>query len=515
MKRHAIAAIALTPLLAASPLHRAAKMDVDDQDIIDALEGDCLDDPAVPGYELDVDCSAGIVTLTGTVDNLLARERAELLAEALKGVRAVINRIDVEPETTRTDPEIAADIEAAWLSDPATDSYEVRVEVADGHAHLSGEVDSWQERDLCTTVAKGVRGVREVTSDIEVAYAAERSDFEIEEEVAAAMRWNVLIDDGLVTVDVRGGQVYLTGTVGSAAEKRLSRRSAWVAGVKAVNTDDLHVARWARDPDLRGDKYGYEAPVEVEAALAAALWLDPRVDRTEVDLSYGAGIVTLRGVVGDLRAKRAAEHDARNTVGVLGVRNHLKVRPEEERADGLIEQDVRAALLRSPHVQRHEVDVDAVDGVVYLDGKVDSFFEKRQADDLAARVVGVTQVKNRIAVEDRIDSHDPHIDPWSVHDYSWYEVVPRHTFVDDWEIRRDIEQELFWSPFVDQGDVTVLVEDGVATLIGTVDSWSEKSSALENAYQGGATFVRNRLTVAGEEGDGGAAPERQQSDGSP
>lgn len=498
MKRHAIAAIALTQMLVALPVARGANMDVDDQDIIDALESELLEDPAVPSYEIDVDCAAGVVTLTGTVDDLLARERAALVGQALKGVRSVINRIEVEPDTVRTDAEIAADIEAAWLSDAATDSYEVRVEVVDGHAVLKGEVDSWQERDLCASVAKGVRGVRALTSEIDVAYAGDRSDFEIEKDVAAAMRWSVLIDDALIDVTVRDSAVHLSGTVGSAAEKRLARQKAWVAGVSNVDANDLMVARWARDDDLRGDKYVYESPAEVEAAVATALHLDPRVDRSNVDLSCDAATVTLRGVVGDLRAKRAAEENARHTVGVLAVRNHLKVRPDEERADALLEQDVRAALLRSPHVQLYEVDVDAVDGVVHLDGQVDSYFEKRRADDLAARTSGVTEVRNRILVEDRLYAHDPYTDPWSVYDYSWYEALPRHTYADDWEIRRDIRSELFWSPFVDQDEVTVLMEDGIATLIGTVDSWSEKSAAQENAYEGGASFVRNRLVVRGE-----------------
>jgi osmotically-inducible protein OsmY len=35
----------------------------------------------------------GIVTLSGWVDNLLAKERAGQIAESVKGVRAVVNRI--------------------------------------------------------------------------------------------------------------------------------------------------------------------------------------------------------------------------------------------------------------------------------------------------------------------------------------------------------------------------------------------------------------------------------------
>jgi osmotically-inducible protein OsmY len=50
-----------------------------------------------------------------------------------------------------------------------------------------------------------------------------------------------------------------------------------------------------------------------------------------------------------------------------------------------------------------------------------------------------------------------------------------------------IEDQLWWSPFVDANEVTVEVEDGVATLSGTADSWSERGAARDNAYDGGAT----------------------------
>lgn len=40
------------------------------------------------------------------------------------------------------------------------------------------------------------------------------------------------------------------------------------------------------------------------------------------------------------------------------------------------------------------------------------------------------------------------------------------------------------------------VKDGVATLEGTVDSWSEREAATENAYEGGARTVKNFLMVA-------------------
>lgn len=44
----------------------------------------------------------------------------------------------------------------------------------------------------------------------------------------------------------------------------------------------------------------------------------------------------------------------------------------------------------------------------------------------------------------------------------------------DLAIMESIEDEFFWSPFVDHEDVNVSVSDGVATLTGTVEIWAER-----------------------------------------
>ena len=43
--------------------------------------------------------------------------------------------------------------------------------------------------------------------------------------------------------------------------------------------------------------------------------------------------------------------------------------------------------------------------------------------------------------------------------------------------------------------MTVSVQDGVATLTGIVDSWSELRAATENAFEGGAVRVENKMLV--------------------
>jgi osmotically-inducible protein OsmY len=97
---------------------------------------------------------------------------------------------------------------------------------------------------------------------------------------------------------------------------------------------------------------------------------------------------------------------------------------------------------------------------------------KDQAEDAAAGVQGVVEVQNNLTVD--------------------YEITTKT----DAEIKEDVEDQMWWSPFVDSDDITVEVHEGVATLWGTVEDWDEYQAAKENAREGGATSVISKLEIS-------------------
>lgn len=470
-----------------------------DPNITFAVENELVFEESLSLNEVTVSTTDGVVTLTGAVDDLLAKERAARVAETVKGVRAVVNQLAVEPIVIPTDVNLVLNVENALSLDSATEAYEIDVLAVDGVVTLTGTVESWQEKQLTEDVAKSVQGVTEVINDIEIVYALERPDAEIQEEVVQVLRRDTFVDDGLIEVEVQDGEVILSGVVGSAAEKRYATADARVMGVTSVNAEDLTIERWTRDSDLREDKYVIKTDAELEQAVEDALQIDPRTDAFTIDVTATGGVITLRGVVDNLRASRAATQDARRTVGVVDVTNRLRVQPVLDRPDTEIAEDVRQALAIDPDVSRFEIAVDVINGVVYLTGNVDSYFEKGEADDIASRINGVTAVRNNLNVDtlDSVITYDPYIyQTYYPYDYSWYDYQPYYTFASDAEIEDDIKSELWWSPFVDSDEVEVTVDNGTVTLTGTVDTWSERTAATENAYEGGATWVYNNLTVA-------------------
>lgn len=473
-----------------------AAVELSDQGISDAIELDLLTDRAVLADRIDVLTNEGIVRLSGHVNNLLAKERAERIAETVRGVRSVVNTIEVVA-LQRPNADLRQDIKDALLANPATESYEIDVKAEAGAVTLTGKVSSWQEKNLAEKVAKRIRGVIRVENDLQIRYEEARSDADIRADVEQALRWNRLVDNALIQVAVDDGTVKLTGKVGSLAEKRQARFDAWTAGVKDVDDTGLTVAYWARDDQLRTDKYGVKSDAAVTDAIKKALVYDPRVASFNVEVSAASGIATLRGAVESLGAKRAAAETARNTVGVWRVRNLIKVRPDGPPADATIESRVRNALQRDPYIEPYGVESSVTNGVVYLSGVVSSYFEKAQAEDVVSDVNGTVSVVNNLRVANsRLPLlYDPFIADYYPYDYDWYSYAPAPPFKADWAIREDIDSEMWWSPFVDADEVAVSVDNGVATLTGDVDSFLERNAAIENAYEGGAVAVIDKINV--------------------
>jgi osmotically-inducible protein OsmY len=137
--------------------------------------------------------------------------------------------------------------------------------------------------------------------------------------------------------------------------------------------------------------------------------------------------------------------------------------------DAQITDAVGDALFTKHGVPGYVIDVRTNEGIVTMSGTVYNIMAKERAVRVAETVKGVRSVVERTKVADTRRS--------------------------DNEVRDDVQDELYWSPFVDSDEVTVMVDDGVATLTGVVDTWNERQAATENAYEGGAIAVDNDLRV--------------------
>ncbi|HBN79491.1 MAG TPA: hypothetical protein DD473_27455, partial [Planctomycetaceae bacterium] len=356
--------------------------------------------------------------------------------------------------------------------------------------------------------AKSVRGVTQLENQISVNYTRDRSDTEIAAEIRKALEWSVFVNyPSMIEVEVDDGEVTLSGIVSSPAEKNRAITYGWVNGVSDVNTSDLIVSQSLEQPNNRNDQPDEPTDREIKQAVLNALFYDPRVNSFNVDIDATYGRITLRGEVDNLESKRSAEQTTRNTRGVTTVYNRLKVRSENQLTDNQLEKKARKAIAGDSWIADDDVTLLIENGVADIFGTVDSTYEKNKAESLVSAIEGISYVDNNITAEDNDTPYvyDPYLDEYDPYTYTWYyqessDDLGQHysrynNRLSDADIKREINDELWWSPFVDSDDVNVSVKNARATLTGTVSSMSEKQSAAENAIEGGATSVENKLTI--------------------
>lgn len=436
----------------------------------------------------------GIVQLTGKIDNILSKDRSTRIAEAVRGVRSVSNRLTISP-LPRPDQDIQRDVKKALSYNAATAKMPIRAVVRGGVVTLTGIVASWQEERLAERIADGVRGVRMTANSLTRENEAKRGDSAVADDVKSRLAWDVLVEHDPVTVAVKDAEVTLSGSVGSAAEKSRAVRDAWVDGVGKVDAAALQV-KWWDQPDKNLRAFGPKSDKDIAAAIKEAAFYDPRVKGFNMNPSVVNGVATLTGTVDTLKASMAAEALARNTVGVTDVKNELVARSQELIADREVEARVKEALIFDPVTEAHEVFVTVKDCEVKLTGTIGTFFESAEAFDVASRLAGVTKVDNQLKVREPAVPYvySAYLDPFSPYVETGYIISPRPTETDA-DIQNHVQTEFSWSPFVHPEDVHVEVLSGKVTLTGTVQTFRERQAAAQSAFEAGAIAVDNEIKV--------------------
>lgn len=77
---------------------------VDDTAITAAVKAGILTEPALKVLQISVDTANGVVRLSGTVDSAFSVQKAAEVAGAVKGVKAVDNRLVVNSKSQAPDP---------------------------------------------------------------------------------------------------------------------------------------------------------------------------------------------------------------------------------------------------------------------------------------------------------------------------------------------------------------------------------------------------------------------------
>jgi osmotically-inducible protein OsmY len=200
-----------------------------DLDIKRDVEEELRSDPRIDATDIAVAVKDRVVTLTGFVRGYGQRRVAEEDAKRVLGVVGVANYIDVGLPIIHRRPDLffGRDVVEA-LQDELPLSYDkIKVIVADGWVTLEGEVEWHHQRVRAEDAAARVRGVKRISNLIHVRPRVPPA--EIKRKIETAFRRNAELDASRISVEARGSEVILTGTVRSSAEREEAERAAWRA----------------------------------------------------------------------------------------------------------------------------------------------------------------------------------------------------------------------------------------------------------------------------------------------
>jgi len=199
-------------------------------------------EPTVDTAHIGVIARDGIVTLTGHVGNYAEKLAAERSAKRVKGVRAIVEELEVRlpPTDGRSDEDIAAAALSLLQWHVGLPADKIQLKVENGYVTLSGEVVWQYQRGLAEEDIRKIKGVRGVVNNVIVKPSVE--PFEVKRKIDDALRRNAELEASHIHVAVDGGTVTLSGHVDTWHERDVALQAAWSApGVTVVGADHLRV----------------------------------------------------------------------------------------------------------------------------------------------------------------------------------------------------------------------------------------------------------------------------------
>lgn len=211
---------------------------------------------------------------------------------------------------------------------------------------------------------------------------------------------------------------------------------------------------------------------ELKKQVLRELKWDSRIGWADIGVAVNDGVVKLSGCVRTYSNKLAAQEAAHRIAGVLDVANEIEVVPDPKlvHTDEDIARAVRHVLEWDAIVPDDRIESTVSDGWVTLEGDVDLWRERLDAERAVMRLEGVVGVINKLTIS------------------------PQK--VDEDELREQIEEALERRAEREAERLRIEVHNGAVELFGRVHSWQEKRAVLGSiSHAPGVAMVRDHLRV--------------------
>ena len=351
----------------------------------------------VQSDDLKVECENGVVKLTGNVADFSQRMLATTYASEIAGVQSVTNKLFISTESKRSDSEIEADIVKSWDRNVFLQNLPIHADVQDGFVTLTGKVGSPYERRLASHEVEYVSHVNGIENKIkidpelngdDIKQRAKPTDEEISTRIEEELSQDSRVANLPLDVSVSNGHATLAGTVNEKWQREAAEGDANdTVGVIRV-TDKIVV-----NPTFRTDAF-------LRDDLTVELGADAILRDQDIRVNVIKGEATLSGVVNNLREYNRAVSVANRISGIREVVNMLDIEPRDVAADDEAKEAIETSL--NFNVLTFEIapliDVSVDNGVVSLKGEVAYLWQKKIAEQIASRTLGVRKVENHLSI---------------------------------------------------------------------------------------------------------------------
>ena len=291
-------------------------------DIAQDIRRRLINNAFIKGKGLDIHVSDGHVTISGTVSSRAESAEAELLASEVRGVKSVVNNLEISSPAKRSDQDIKKDVISSMERDVYLFGLPISVDVKDGVVTLNGSVGNAFQKKIARDTAFWVGNVKKVENNLEVKWQEEEgvreqpptpSDNQLKEILRLEFNEDPRLAPLKIAIEALSGHVTLRGSIPSYYQKRIAEQDAQdVIGVSGV-TNLLAVNAAERDDDAIHDDIEFE--IKTDYAL----------NIYEIDVQVKDGYVTLSGVVNGSYDKARARIITSRVLGVKDVINNVVV----------------------------------------------------------------------------------------------------------------------------------------------------------------------------------------------
>lgn len=267
-----------------------------------------------------------------------------------------------------------------------------------------------------------------------------------------------------INIRVADGYVTLFGIVDTLSEKEYAgKAAASLPGVKGVD-NSLTIGM---DGKINDD--------DINSEVVSRITASKDIKGAQIGAVTNKGIVHLKGQARTLAEAKLAKRLAGTVMGVSEVISDIEIAGDKDspQDDASLVNYVEGAFAASHEVEAEDVRTSCKQGVVYLEGTVDTSQQKYKAGYWASTVPGVKKVVNRLDTRHGGDDEDS-------------------------RLTNMLRERLRQNPWTTPGaQIETYVVDGIAHLGGEVYSVEAKRNAeLEALKIQGIKQVQNDIEIA-------------------